>query len=68
MRTITLEEHFASPAFLEGPGRKLKQQALGFGGRAAQVLEHLCNLGDQRIAEMDATGARFPRPVASQHC
>jgi uncharacterized protein len=54
MRTITLEEHFASPAFLEGPGRKLKQQALGFGRRAAQVLEHLCNLGDQRIAEMDA--------------
>jgi uncharacterized protein len=52
MRTITLEEHFASPAFLEGPGRKLKQQALGFGRRAAQVLEHLCNLGDQRIAEV----------------
>ena len=27
MRTITLEEHYASEAFLEGPGRKLKEQA-----------------------------------------
>ena len=27
MRAITLEEHFASPAFLEGPGRKLKESA-----------------------------------------
>jgi len=54
MRTITLEEHFATPAFLEGPGRKLKEQAKSFGGRAAAVLEQLCDLGDRRIAEMDA--------------
>jgi len=24
IRTITLEEHYASPAFMEGPGRQLK--------------------------------------------
>ena len=27
MRTITLEEHFVSPAFLEGPGKGIKEQA-----------------------------------------
>jgi predicted TIM-barrel fold metal-dependent hydrolase len=54
MRTITLEEHFATPTFLEGPGRKLKEQAEGFGGRGVAVLEQLCDLGDKRVAEMDA--------------
>ena len=54
MRTITLEEHYASQAFLEGPGRKLKEQAERFGGRAAKLFEQLCDLGDKRIAEMDA--------------
>ena len=54
MRTITLEEHYASDAFLEGPGRKLKEQAERFGGRAAKLFEQLCDLGDKRIAEMDA--------------
>jgi predicted TIM-barrel fold metal-dependent hydrolase len=54
MRTITLEEHCASEAFLEGPGRKLKEQAEKFGGRAAKLFEQLCDLGHKRIAEMDA--------------
>ena len=54
MRTITLEEHFASPGFLDGPGRGLKEQALKFGGPAAKLLEQLCDLGDKRIAEMDS--------------
>lgn len=54
MRTITLEEHFASPGFLDGPGRGLKEQALRFGGPAAKLLEQLCDLGDNRIAEMDS--------------
>jgi predicted TIM-barrel fold metal-dependent hydrolase len=56
MRTITLEEHFATLGFLEGPGQKLKERALRFGGRAANLLEQLCDLGDKRIAEMDAAG------------
>jgi hypothetical protein len=56
MRTITLEEHYATPAFLDGPGKKLKEQALRFGGRAAKLSEQLCDLGEARIAEMDAAG------------
>jgi predicted TIM-barrel fold metal-dependent hydrolase len=54
MRTITLEEHFASPGFLDGPGRTLKEQASRFGGAATKLFEQLCDLGDKRIAEMDA--------------
>jgi uncharacterized protein len=56
MRTITLEEHFASPRFLEGPGKKLKEQAAQFGERAARLLEQLTDLGERRIAEMDKAG------------
>ena len=54
MRTISLEEHFATPGFLDGPGRVLKAQASKFGGLADNLLEQLCDLGDKRIAEMDA--------------
>ena len=56
MRTITLEEHFASEGFLNGPGSKLKEQAASFGGRAAKLFEQLSDLGEKRIAEMDAAG------------
>ena len=56
MRTITLEEHFATPEFLEGPGRDLRERALQFGGPAAKLVEQLCDLGEKRIAEMDAAG------------
>ncbi len=62
MRTITLEEHYATPAFMEGPGHQLKEQAqaahahpqvaAGF----AQLLDRLCDLSDRRIADMDAAG------------
>ena len=57
MRTITLEEHFATPRFLDGPGRELKQQAEKFSNaRALRLIPQLCDLGDKRIAEMDAAG------------
>jgi uncharacterized protein len=56
MQTITLEEHFATPEFLEGPGRDLKERALQFGGPAAKLLEQLCDVGEKRMAEMDAAG------------
>jgi hypothetical protein len=56
MRTITLEEHFASPGFFEGPGKELKDRAQRFGDRAARLLEQLSDIGDKRIAEMDAAG------------
>jgi predicted TIM-barrel fold metal-dependent hydrolase len=54
MRTITLEEHYASPAFLEGPGRDLKGGADRPG--YAKLVEQLCDLDDRRIADMDAAG------------
>ncbi|MFC1869479.1 amidohydrolase family protein, partial [Thermodesulfobacteriota bacterium] len=50
-RTITLEEHFMTPAFLEGPGSGLKRHP-----EAAQIIEKVCDLGDGRIADMDAAG------------
>lgn len=53
MRTITLEEHYASPGFLDGPGRELKAQTLKFGAAAAKLFEQLCDVGEKRIAEMD---------------
>ncbi len=62
MRTITLEEHYATPAFLEGPGRHFKAQAekarslppraMDFG----RLIEQLVDLGAGRIAAMDAAG------------
>jgi len=60
MRTITLEEHFATPAFMEGPGRQIKEQAqaardhpqVAAGLKA--LLDRLGDLDDRRIAEMDA--------------
>jgi uncharacterized protein len=62
LRTITLEEHFATPAFMEGPGRGLGERA-----RATRVqsqispitphlVEQLLDLDDLRIADMDAAG------------
>lgn len=61
MRTITLEEHFATPAFLEGPGAGLAAQArsveAGPRGRdAGRLLERLTDLGDGRLEEMDRAG------------
>jgi len=57
MRIITLEEHFATPRFFDGPGRALKDQAEKFNNaRALKLIPQLCDLGDQRIAEMDAAG------------
>lgn len=62
MRTITLEEHYATPAFMDGPGRQLREQAqaahahpqvaAGF----AQLLAQLGDLDERRIADMDAAG------------
>lgn len=48
-RTITLEEHFATPSFIEGPGSHLKH-------REQPLIDQLCDLGERRIADMDAAG------------
>ncbi|MFN3002412.1 amidohydrolase family protein [Mycolicibacterium wolinskyi] len=50
MRTITLEEHFATPDFAGGPGGHL---AAAWG---QDTLHVLCDLGAGRIAAMDAAG------------
>ena len=61
MRTVTLEEHFATPDFLDGPGRDLWEQARQVGSRAEQLMRDLCDIslcdiGEGRIAQMDAAG------------
>ena len=56
MRTITVEEHFATPGFLDGPGQDLKNAALKFEGRATRLIEQLTDIADKRIAAMDAAG------------
>jgi uncharacterized protein len=63
MRTITLEEHYATPGFLQGPGRSLVERAERAGGRAAEILEQAVNVGERRIREMDA--ARIDMQVLS---
>jgi predicted TIM-barrel fold metal-dependent hydrolase len=56
MRTITLEEHFATPGFLDGPGQDLKNAALKFEGRAQKLIDQLCDIDAKRLAAMDAAG------------
>ena len=56
MRTITVEEHFATPLYLDGPGLDLKNAAGKFAERATKLIGPLCDIGDQRIAAMDAAG------------
>jgi hypothetical protein len=56
MRTITLEEHFATPGFFDGPGKGLKNRAETVGGRYANLITRVCDVGANRLAEMDAAG------------
>jgi uncharacterized protein len=62
MQTITLEEHYATEAFMEGPGRELKVQAEAardhprVAAGYEKLIEQLCDLGEGRIAAMDAAG------------
>ena len=56
MRVITLEEHFATPKFLDGPGQDLKNAALKFEGRATRLIAELTDLDAKRLAAMDEAG------------
>src|SRR5271157_5308961 len=56
MKAITLEEHFVSQSFLDGPGNGLKEQAKNPQSYIGKIFEQLRDLGDKRIAEMDAAG------------
>ena len=59
LRTITLEEHYATPQYMEGPGKDLKAMAkaaeahpqvlAGF----ARLVDQLNDIGEKRIAEMN---------------
>src|SRR4051812_43069848 len=56
LRTISLEEHFASPGWLSGPGRGFIERLRTTGWPSLRVLEQLQEVGEARIAEMDAAG------------
>src|SRR5215469_9280561 len=59
IRTITLEEHYATPAFMEGPGRQLQDQARAFQGHPQvaaglkELIDRLVDLDARRIMDMD---------------
>jgi uncharacterized protein len=69
LRTITLEEHYATAAFLQGPGRQLQDQVQAVRAHPQlaagyhQLVVQLCDLGERRIADMDA--ARIDMQVLS---
>jgi len=52
MRTIALEEHYATPAFLEASNHRMEETP----ARRSTVIDRLLNLGDLRTEEMDAAG------------
>jgi uncharacterized protein len=56
MRTITVEEHFVTPGFLAGPGKHFIEQLRNRGPRGVKFGEQLQDVGDKRVAEMDAAG------------
>ena len=62
MRTITLEEHYATPAFMDGPGRQMKEQVEAVRAHPevaaglSRLIDQLCDIGEGRIANMDAAG------------
>jgi len=56
MRTIAVEEHFVTQAFVDGPGKGFLDRFKNSGPRGALIAEQLFEVGDKRIAEMDAAG------------
>lgn len=56
MRTIAVEEHFVTPSFVAGPGKGFLDRFRSSGPRGALIAERLSEMGDKRVAEMDAAG------------
>lgn len=62
MRIITLEEHYATPAFIEGPGKHLKNPDQASAANSPLIasrphlVDQLMDIGSGRIAEMDTAG------------
>jgi len=53
MRTITMEEHYISPAFIAGPGKAVANPT---NPKDARSFKLACDLGPDRIALMDSAG------------
>jgi predicted TIM-barrel fold metal-dependent hydrolase len=56
MRIITVEEHFVTPAFLAGPGKASTERLRNARPDGAFTIGQLSDVGDKRVAEMDAAG------------
>jgi hypothetical protein len=56
LRTITLEEHFGSPAYMDTPGRREGMSTMAYRPGFEHFVENLGDLGEGRIAQMDAAG------------
>jgi len=56
MRTIAVEEHFVTQAFVAGPGKGFLDRFRNSGPRGAIIADRLFEVSDKRIAEMDAAG------------
>ena len=58
MRIITLEEHFATRALMEGPAREMQQGSVpsSLGIDISKMFGQLLDIGDSRVAEMDEAG------------
>jgi predicted TIM-barrel fold metal-dependent hydrolase len=54
-RIIALEEHYATPAFLDAARQDLREP-VKLRGPGPTLLDRLCDLGDLRTQEMDAAG------------
>ena len=56
MKTITLEEHYMSPGYADGPGQVAREAAQRLDDHMAKVFEQLLDVGEKRIALMDEAG------------
>ena len=56
MRVIAVEEHFITPAFVAGPGKVTTELFRTARPGGAAIVDKLFNLGDERVAAMDAAG------------
>lgn len=56
MRTIAVEEHFVTPAFVAGPGKLSTERFRTGRPGGVAIIEKLSDVGDKRVAEMDAAG------------
>lgn len=56
MRIITVEEHFVTPTFISGAGKASTERLRNSRRDGAFTIEQLSELGEKRVAEMDAAG------------